>query len=65
MLILLATWIAYNWWRLLIGVVAIIIIIEYRYYRKKEPDSIRPGDKGPDRAGSCGQEPNSEEPGGV
>lgn len=53
MLVLLATWIAYNWWKLLIGVVALIIIIEYRYYRKKEPG----------KAESCGQEPDKEEPG--
>ena len=49
MLILLATWIAYNWWKLLIGVVAIIIIIEYRYYRKKDPGNAESGGQEPDR----------------
>ena len=46
MLILIATWIAHNWWRLLIGVLAIIAIIEYHYYYKKS-DKEKPDKEDP------------------
>ena len=34
MLILLTAWFIHNWWKLLLGVVAIVVILEYHYYRK-------------------------------
>lgn len=34
MLILLTAWVVHNWWKLLLGVVAIVAILEYHYYKK-------------------------------
>lgn len=53
MLILLTAWIVHNWWKLLLGVVAIVVILEYHYYKKpakdkagKEPEEYqRPADR--------------------
>ena len=61
MLILLATWVAHNWWRLLIGLVAVIVIIEYHYYRKKDPDPIRRDNNKPDAQGPENPEPECKE----
>ena len=40
MLILIATWLIHNWWKLLIGVLAIIVILEYHYYRKPDREDL-------------------------
>ena len=34
MLILLTAWFVHNWWKLLLGVVAAVLIFEYHYYWK-------------------------------
>ena len=34
MLILLTAWVVHNWWKLLLGVAAIVVILEYHYYKK-------------------------------
>lgn len=43
MLILLTAWFLHNWWKLLLGVAAIIVILEYHYYRK--PAKEKPGNE--------------------
>ena len=38
MLIILTAWFVHNWWKLLLGVVAIVVILEYHYYKKPAKD---------------------------
>ncbi len=51
MLILITAWVVHNWWKLLIGLLAMIVVIEYNYYYKK-----------PGKRGSGEKEPGKEEP---
>ena len=50
MLILLTAWIVHNWWKLLLGIVAIVVILEYHYY------------KTPSKEKSGGETEESQEP---
>lgn len=34
MLIILTAWFVHNWWKLLLGIIAIVLIFEYHYYKK-------------------------------
>lgn len=61
MLILLTAWLVHNWWKLLIGLLAMIAVIEYNYYYKK-PGKKGSGEEGPDKEESDEGTPETDEP---
>ncbi len=61
MLILLTAWVVHNWWKLLLGVVAIVVILEYHYYKK--PAKEKTGMEAEETETETGEETKiSEEP---
>ena len=59
MLILLTAWLVHNWWKLLIGLLAMIAVIEYNYYYKK-PGKRGSGEEEPDKKESDKESPEAE-----